>query len=107
MHVRLVQLMVFDSIEPPTSKTREMERLLTGLGDCKKFLFVDETEKVNDPLCRATGNLHYANVLPAKVEFLECFLLLVGFEGCEFRAPRQVKRLISRLQLFIVTSRFS
>jgi hypothetical protein len=44
-----------------------MEQLIAGIDGCKKVLFVDEAEKVNAPLCQATGNLFYANVLPAKV----------------------------------------
>lgn len=63
----LAQLKVFDTVEPPTLKTREMERLIAGMGDSKKVLFVDDAETVNEPLCRATGNLHYINVIPAKV----------------------------------------
>ncbi|KAG0579361.1 hypothetical protein M758_4G094100 [Ceratodon purpureus] len=60
------KLKVFDSVEPQTLKTREMERLIAGMGDSKKVLFVDDAEVVNEPLCRATGNLHYINVIPAK-----------------------------------------
>jgi hypothetical protein len=60
---------VFDTVEPPTLKTREMERLIAAMGDSKKVLFVDDAETVNEPLCRATGNLHYINVIPAKVKF--------------------------------------
>jgi hypothetical protein len=46
-----------------------MERLIAAMGDSKKVLFVDDAETVNEPLCRATGNLHYINVIPAKVKF--------------------------------------
>lgn len=64
----LVQLKVFDSVEPPTLKTREMERLIADIEGCKKVLIVDDAETVNESLCRATGNLHYVNVLPAQVK---------------------------------------
>ncbi|XP_024391923.1 uncharacterized protein [Physcomitrium patens] len=60
------KLKVFDSVEPPTLKTREMERLIADIEGCKKVLIVDDAETVNESLCRATGNLHYVNVLPAK-----------------------------------------
>jgi hypothetical protein len=60
---------VFDTVEPPTLKTREMERLIADIEGCKKVLFVDDAEEVNEPLCRATGNLHYVDVIPAKVNF--------------------------------------
>ena len=69
----LLQLKVFDSVEPQTLKTREMERLIAGMGDSKKVLFVDDAEVVNEPLCRATGNLHYINVIPAKVSSIVGF----------------------------------
>jgi len=42
-----------------------MERLIADM-ECKKVLFVDDAEEINAPLCQATGNLHYANVIPAK-----------------------------------------
>lgn len=58
-------LMVFDSVEPSSSKTREMARHVEGFG-CKKVLFVEGSEKVNVPLVRATENLHYVDVLPVK-----------------------------------------
>jgi hypothetical protein len=52
-----------------------MEQLIAGIDGCKKVLFVDEAEKVNAPLCQATGNLFYANVLPAKVSiFVHTFV---------------------------------
>ncbi|CAK9225075.1 unnamed protein product [Sphagnum jensenii] len=60
------KLKVFDNIQPPSHRTRDMEQLIAGIDGCKKVLFVDEAEKVNAPLCQATGNLFYANVLPAK-----------------------------------------
>ena len=70
--VFFLQLKVFDSIIPPTRRTREMERLIAGM-ECKKVLFVDDAEEINAPLCQATGNLHYANVIPAKVKDLSSF----------------------------------
>jgi hypothetical protein len=49
-----------------------MERLIADM-ECKKVLFVDDAEEINAPLCQATGNLHYANVIPAKVKDLTSF----------------------------------
>ncbi|KAJ7554377.1 hypothetical protein O6H91_06G137700 [Diphasiastrum complanatum] len=60
------KLLLFDSVQPLSHKTREMVKFISGIGTCKKILFVDGTEKVNKPLQLATQNLHYANVLPAK-----------------------------------------
>jgi large subunit ribosomal protein L4 len=60
------KLKVFDTVQSPTLKTREMERLINGIDGCKKVLIVDDAQPVNEPLCRATANLHYINVLPAE-----------------------------------------
>jgi hypothetical protein len=69
-----LQLKVFDDIVPPTPKTKDMVQILEEMEHCKKVLFVEETEKVNDSLCRATRNLHYANVIPVKVRYERCYL---------------------------------
>ncbi|GBG85985.1 hypothetical protein CBR_g40797 [Chara braunii] len=58
------KLLVLDSVEPPSTKTAELERLIADMGDIRKVLFVDGTDQVNETLQRASSNLHYVNVLP-------------------------------------------
>lgn len=52
-----------------------MERLIAGMDGSKKVLFVDDAQPVNEPLCRATANLHYINVLPAEVKVFNVVFL--------------------------------
>ncbi|CAM6095847.1 unnamed protein product [Calypogeia fissa] len=60
------KLKVFEDIVPPSPKTKDMVRILEEMEGCKKVLFVEDAEKVNEFLCRATKNIHYANVIPVK-----------------------------------------
>eukprot|EP00249_Psilotum_nudum_P007341 c20490_g1_i1 orf=483-1160(-) len=61
------KLALFDNVKPPTHKTKDMVKYISELEQCKKVLFVDDGDKVNPNLYRATSNLHYAHVLSVKV----------------------------------------
>lgn len=83
------KLVLFDDMEPPSHKTREMVRYIQDI-DCKKVLFVDGVEKMNQPLRLATSNLQSANVIPAKglnVYSILCHDTLV----MTLRAVRQIE----------------
>lgn len=58
------KLMVFDTLDLPTHKTKEVAKYVSQLENCKKILLVDGGP-VNKKLGLATQNLHYANVLPS------------------------------------------
>lgn len=60
------KLKVFENVEPPSSRTKDMVQFLSEMEEAKRVLFVDDCEKMNETLVRATSNLHYANVLPVK-----------------------------------------
>ncbi|KAL3681084.1 hypothetical protein R1sor_024040 [Riccia sorocarpa] len=59
------KLRVFENIVPPSARTKDMANFLFEM-DAKKVLFVDDCEKMDASLVRATSNLHYANALPVK-----------------------------------------
>ncbi|KAL2620931.1 hypothetical protein R1flu_001136 [Riccia fluitans] len=59
------KLRVFESVVPTSPRTKDMANFLSEM-DARKVLFVDDCEKMNDSLVRATSNLHFANVLPVK-----------------------------------------
>eukprot|EP00897_Mesotaenium_endlicherianum_P007739 jgi/Mesen1/6994/ME000365S06132 len=61
------KLLVFDTLEPESAKTKDMELFLRRLGQsgAKRVLFVDGGSAApNASLLRATSNLYEANVLP-------------------------------------------
>ena len=60
-----MQLLVFEDLELPNHKTKNIVNYVSHM-DTKKVLLVDGGP-VNDNLKLATGNLHYVNVLPSIV----------------------------------------
>lgn len=56
------KLLVFDSLEAPTHKTKNIVNYAKQMEDSKKFLLVDGA--IDEQLKLATQNLHYVNVLP-------------------------------------------
>lgn len=58
------KLMVFDTLDLTTHKTKQVANYVSKLENCKKILLV-EGGPVNRKLALATQNLHYANVLPS------------------------------------------
>ena len=63
-----MQLLVFDDLEVPTHKTKNIVNWATEMENAKKFLLVDDGP-INEKLKLATQNLHYVNVLPSIVSF--------------------------------------
>lgn len=69
--------MVFEDLEVPSHKTKNIVNYFKQLVDTKKLLLVDE-DTINEKLRLATQNIHYVNVLPSIVSsdlFLICPLL--------------------------------
>lgn len=58
------KLMVFDTLDLATHKTKQVADYVSKLENCKKVLLV-AGGPVNKKLALATQNLHYANVLPS------------------------------------------
>lgn len=58
--------MIFDDLEVPTHKTKNIVHWVNGLDDSKKLLLVDDGV-INEKLKLATQNIHYVNVLPSIV----------------------------------------
>ncbi|XP_057534782.1 uncharacterized protein LOC130813081 isoform X2 [Amaranthus tricolor] len=58
------KLLVFDDLEVPTHKTKNIVNWATEMENAKKFLLVDDGP-INEKLKLATQNLHYVNVLPS------------------------------------------
>ncbi|KAH9317950.1 hypothetical protein KI387_019719, partial [Taxus chinensis] len=58
------KLIIFDNLELPSHKTKEVVKYVSELDNCKKVLLVDGGP-INQNLHRATQNLHYVNVLPS------------------------------------------
>lgn len=69
-----IQLLVFEDLEVPTHKTKNIVNYFKQMEDTKKLLLVDDGP-INEKLKLATQNLHYVNILPAIVSFLypRCF----------------------------------
>ena len=61
-----IQLMVFEDLEIPTHKTKNMVNYVEQNDNAKKLLLVDGGP-INEKLKLATQNLHYVNVLPSIV----------------------------------------
>ena len=60
------KLLVFDNLEVPTHKTKNVVNYVNQMENTKKLLLVDGGP-INEKLKLATQNLHYANVLPSIV----------------------------------------
>ena len=60
------QLMVFEDLEIPSHKTKNIVSYYNLMVDTKKLLLVDGDE-INEKLTLATQNIHYVNVLPSIV----------------------------------------
>lgn len=58
------KLLVFDDLELPTHKTKNVVSYVSQMEDTKKLLVVDGGP-IDDNLKLATQNLHYVNVLPS------------------------------------------
>ena len=63
-----MQLLVFDDLELPTHKTKNVVSYVSQMEDTKKLLVVDGGP-IDDNLKLATQNLHYVNVLPSIVSY--------------------------------------
>ena len=68
--------MIFEDLEVPSHKTKNIVQYIRQMDDSKKVLLVDGDD-IDKKLKLATQNLHYVNVLPSIVSFiislLECF----------------------------------
>ncbi|KAK8642222.1 hypothetical protein V6N13_011577 [Hibiscus sabdariffa] len=58
------KLLVFEDLEVPTHKTKNIVNYVNQMENAKKFLLVDGGP-INEKLKLATQNLHYVNVLPS------------------------------------------
>lgn len=58
--------MVFEDLEVPTHKTKNMVNYVEEIENAKKLLLVDGGP-INEKLKLATQNIHYVNVLPSIV----------------------------------------
>lgn len=61
-----MQLHVFDNLELPTHKTKNIVNFVKQMEDSKKLLLVDGGP-IDEKLKLATQNLHYVNILPSIV----------------------------------------
>ncbi|GJP38882.1 hypothetical protein CLOM_g23290 [Closterium sp. NIES-68] len=59
------QLVLYSDLNPGSPKTKDMaQHIAMAFPDSKKILFVDGSQRADETLLRASGNLHYVNVLP-------------------------------------------
>lgn len=65
--ILFIQLLVFEDLEVPTHKTKNIVNYYSQMEDTKKLLLVDGT--IDEKLKLSTQNLHYVNVLPSIVSF--------------------------------------
>jgi len=67
--------LIFEDLEVPSHKTKNIVQYIRQMDDSKKVLLVDGDD-IDKKLKLATQNLHYVNVLPSIVSFiislLEC-----------------------------------
>ena len=61
-----VQLLVFEDLEVPSHKTKNIVQYISQMDDTKKVMLVDGGD-IDKKLKLATQNLHYVNVLPSIV----------------------------------------
>lgn len=61
-----LQLLVFEDLEIPTHKTKNIVNYVKQMENTKKVLVVDGGP-ISDKLKLATQNIHYVNVLPSIV----------------------------------------
>lgn len=61
-----LQLLVFEDLEVPTHKTKNIVNCVKQMEDTKKILLVDGGT-INEKLKLATQNIHYVNILPSVV----------------------------------------
>ncbi|XP_024514992.1 uncharacterized protein LOC9649309 [Selaginella moellendorffii] len=59
------KLMLFDNVDLPTHKTRQLMKLVPNLG-CRRVLIVDGVEKMGREITLACRNVKEVNVIPAK-----------------------------------------
>lgn len=74
-----VQLLVFDDLEVPNHKTKNIVNYVTQMENTKKVLLVDG-DSINEKLKLATQNLHYVNVLPSIVSCFFWSLLFISWK---------------------------
>ena len=83
--------MVFEDLEVPSHKTKNIVQYISQMDDTKKVLLVDGGD-IDKKLKLATQNLHYVNVLPSIVSSMisvlerlsnqtKCSLLGISFSG--------------------------
>lgn len=73
-----IQLLVFDNLEVPTHKTKNIVSYFNQMENTKKLLLVDGGS-IEEKLKLATQNLHYVNVLPSIVSYIfhpSCFYII-------------------------------
>ena len=67
-----MQLLVFDDLDIPSHKTKNVVNYVQEMENAKKLLLVDGGP-INEKLKLATQNLHYVNVLPSIVSYKQLF----------------------------------
>lgn len=70
--------MVFEDLELPTHKTKNIVNYFKQLENTKKLLMVDGGP-IDEKLMLATQNLHYVNVLPSIVSLWFLFHSMLVF----------------------------
>ena len=75
MH-QYTQLLIFEDLEVPTHKTKNIVNYAKQMENTKKMLLVDGGP-ITEKLKLATQNLHYVNVLPSIVSFQPSYFSLV------------------------------
>lgn len=67
------QLIIFEDLEVPTHKTKNIVNYVAQMENTKKVLLVDGGP-INEKLKLATQNLYYVNVLPSIVSYAVSFV---------------------------------
>lgn len=68
----ILQLMIFEDLELPTHKTKNIVNLAKQMENTKKLLVVDGGP-ITEKLKLATSNLHSVNVVPSIVSFRQLY----------------------------------